>query len=168
MHRKPTGWLRPRVLADALRARFARARAGGMMALSVAVPCRAASAKGADPAAEVIVAVTEVRLGTNRSGRSRFWNQVWTVEKALPLQPGLVGCILRRDIFGTRAWTMTLWENEDSIHAFMQSAVHRKAMQDGLPGTLGTRFVRFRRLRSAGLPAWSEAMDQLARNGRGS
>lgn len=136
------------------------------MGFSMAMPYRAVGSPSMHAVAEVIVVITEVRLGGDGSQRSRFWNQVWTVEKSLPKQPGLVGYALRREIFGTTAWTMTLWKDEASIRAFMRSAVHRKAVTDGLPATIDTRFVRFRRLKDADPPDWAEAIDQLTRNGR--
>jgi heme-degrading monooxygenase HmoA len=167
MQRNATGWLNGPACKTGLHAVLVSMIAGGLMGFSMSMPYRTMRSAGADAVTDVIVVITEVRLGVDRSARLQFWDQVWTVEKALPKQPGLVGYSLRREIFGTTAWTMTLWENEDAIRAFMRSAVHRRAMQDGLPATIDTRFVRFRRPRSAGPPDWSEALDQLARSGRG-
>jgi heme-degrading monooxygenase HmoA len=162
-----TGWLSTPACKAGLRVFLVVILAGGLMGFSMSTPYRATSSPGADAISEVIVVVTEVRLGADRSARSKFWDQVWAVEKALPKQHGLVGYSLRREIFGTTAWTITLWENEDVIRAFMRSPVHRRALQGGLPATIDTRFVRFRRLRGEGPPDWSVALDQLARNGRG-
>jgi heme-degrading monooxygenase HmoA len=141
--------------------------AGPLTGFSMAMPYRVVASPGANAAAEVVVAVTEVRLGADKAARSRFWSQVWAVEKALPNQPGLVGYALRREVFGATAWTMTLWKDEESLRAFMRSEIHRNAVQDGLPATIDTRFVRFRRLGSAGPPEWAEAIERLAREGRG-
>jgi heme-degrading monooxygenase HmoA len=155
-----------KAISAAVRAIAVTVLTGGLMGFSMAMPYRAVSSPGTDSVAEVIVVITEVRLGGDRSQRSQFWNQVWTVEKSLPKQPGLVGYALRREIFGTTAWTMTLWKDEASIRAFVRSGVHRNAVMDGLPATFDTRFVRFRRLKDAGPPDWAEAIAQLTRNGR--
>jgi heme-degrading monooxygenase HmoA len=141
--------------------------AGALMGFSMGTSYRAVDTSRPKPDAEVIVVITEVRLGADSSARAEFWRQVWAVESALPKQPGLVGYALRREVFGTTAWTMTLWRDEDSIRAFIRSAIHSKAMQNGLPATINTRFVRFRRPWNVGPPGWVEAIDQLKRNGRG-
>jgi heme-degrading monooxygenase HmoA len=140
--------------------------AGLLMGFSVAMPYCVVDPSAANSDAEVVVVITEVRLGGDRSARSVFWSHVRHIEKALPGQPGLVGYALRREIFGTTAWTMTVWANEGAIAGFMRSAVHRKAVQDGLPAVMVSTFVRFRRPAKAGPPSWTEAIEHLRTSGR--
>jgi heme-degrading monooxygenase HmoA len=136
------------------------------MGFSMAMPYRVVDPSAASSDAEVIVVITEVRLGGDRSTRSVFWSHVRHIEKALPGQPGLVGYALRREIFGTTAWTMTVWASDGAIADFMRSAVHRNAVQDGLPAVVVSSFVRFRRPAKAGPPGWPEVIAQLRTNGR--
>jgi quinol monooxygenase YgiN len=140
--------------------------AGLLMGFSMAMPYRVVDPSAASSDAEVIVVITEVRLGGDRSARSRFWSHVRQIERALPNQPGLVGYALRREIFGMTAWTMTVWANNGAIADFMRSAVHRKAVEDGLPAVMLSSFVRFRRPAKAGPPGWTEAIEHLRTSGR--
>jgi quinol monooxygenase YgiN len=140
--------------------------AGLLMGFSMAMPYRVVDPGLANGEAEVVVVITEVRLGGDRSARSLFWSHVRHIEEALPAQPGLVGYALRREIFGTTAWTMTVWASDGAIADFMRSAVHRKAVQDGLPAVMVSTFVRFRRPAKAGPPGWTEAIEHLRTSGR--
>jgi heme-degrading monooxygenase HmoA len=140
--------------------------AGLLMGFSMAMPYRVVDPGVANGEGEVVVVITEVRLGGDRSARSVFWSHVRHIEKALPGQPGLVGYALRREIFGATAWTMTVWASDGAIGEFMRSAVHRKAVQDGLPAVMVSSFVRFRRPAKAGPPGWTEAIEHLRTSGR--
>lgn len=143
--------------------------AGLLSACAIATPYRTLGIAPPSPQPDrrdVVVAITEVTLGANAAARARFWDQVRAVERSLAQQDGLIGYALRREIFGNRAWTMTVWENEQAIAAFTRSSAHREAVAEGMQATADTRFARFRRPRQDGPPPWREALDHLAGTSR--
>ena len=113
-----------------------------------------------------IAVVTEFVMGSDRAARGRFWDQVWTVERSLKNQPGLVGYALRRELLGDRAWTLTVWKDEQSIRNFVRSAAHQTAIAQVGSTALRMRFARFAVPANAPPPGWDEALAQLEKNGR--
>ncbi len=127
--------------------------AGLLMGFSVAMPYCVVDPSAANSDAEVVVVITEVRLAATERAL-RVLEPCAAHRKGAARATGtLVGYALRREIFGTTAWTMTVWANEGAIAGFMRSNVHRKAVQDGLPAVMVSSFVRFRRPAKAGPPS---------------
>jgi hypothetical protein len=101
---------------------------------TVGMPFRAVEGMaGRGPCLPYVVAVTEATLLADNAARTRFWNGVWTVERALASQPGLVGYALQRQILGDKVWTMTVWNTEDDL---------RVLRQIGPPSPQCTRWLR--------------------------
>jgi hypothetical protein len=46
-------------------------------------------------------------------------------------QDGLVGYSVRKELFGSRVWTMSVWIDRASMERFVVSTAHRKAMASG-------------------------------------
>jgi heme-degrading monooxygenase HmoA len=112
-----------------------------------------------DPA--LLVAVTEATLGDDRDARARFWLGVRRVEAAMPAQDGLVGYALRREIFGSKVWTMTVWRTEADLDRFVKSDAHRTAVREGYAALVGMRSTRFSWDARRGAPAWQDALSML-------
>jgi heme-degrading monooxygenase HmoA len=134
---------------------------------TIATPFREASPAGPEAGGEVIVALTEATLGPDRAARTAFWDGVRAVEQSLPDQRGLVGYALRRELLGSRAWTMTVWESEEDLARFVRSQAHGAAIRTGAPALAGQRFASVTRPRAAGPMPWAEALDVLERKGQG-
>lgn len=134
---------------------------------TIATPFREAAPAGPDAGGEVIVALTEATLGPDRAARAAFWDGVRAVEQSLPDQRGLVGYSLRRELLGSRAWTMTVWDSEEDLERFVRSPAHGRAMRTGSRAIAGQRFATVTRPRAAGRMPWAEALDVLERRGQG-
>jgi heme-degrading monooxygenase HmoA len=82
---------------------------------------------GLAPGQKVVVALsaTEHRPGQRRE----FFRDTRQVLAELPAQPGLVGYSFRFEIFGRTAWTMTAWNDTESLNAFVRSPAHREAVR---------------------------------------
>ena len=107
----------------------------------------------------VVVALTTATLDSAR--RLAFDAHVSEVLRELPGHEGLIGFSARKELFGDRVWTMTVWRDEESLDRFVDSTVHRRAMSAGSPA-----MVSFRS-RSLEVPvdevplAWGRAIELL-------
>lgn len=134
----------------------------------VATPFRGpgVEAMARDGERPVLVALTMVELGPDRAARARFWDHVWRVTASLEDRPGFIGHSVRREVFGRRAWTMTVWRDEASLEAFVTGDEHRAAISEGYAAVTRTAFWR-RALPGAEVPlSWPAAEALLAGRGR--
>lgn len=90
----------------------------------------------------VVVAITEVEIKGSFSLRSIFWNRVSSVRSSLAENEGYLGGAIRRELFGNRAWTMTVWKDEISLDRFVESVEHERAMREGGPAVTKSKFYR--------------------------
>lgn len=111
----------------------------------------------------VVLVVSRVVLDPSR--REAFDRQTRQVIGQMASQPGLIGYSARRELFGSQAWTVSAWESEEARAAFMRSAVHRQAVEQGMDGVVSVELKRLTVPRSA-LPAdWPQALAWLAQPG---
>lgn len=115
----------------------------------------------------VVVSITHAMLVDDRELRQRFWDQVERVEASLQDRPGLLGFSKRVEILGDDAWTMTVWQDNESLQAFLTSDPHRSAMRDGMIGLRGARFARVELDRQDIPLSWDRALAYLETDGRG-
>ncbi len=140
----------------------------GLADCEVATPFDAAgpSASAVSENAIVIVAITEATLSDRNADRKVFWQNVERVEASLEGQSGFLGISRRLEVLGDRAWTMTAWEDEESLRAFVSGQVHQRAIDEANGGLADSRFVRFK-VPSNALPvSWDEALAKLESEGR--
>ena len=91
------------------------------------LPWRATTA--VDP--EGIYIVTMTRLPLRRHTRiPQVMRATWQIVRRLARSDGLVGYSLKADLIRKTFWTISAWESTDSLHAFVRSDVHIKAMTD--------------------------------------
>ena len=88
------------------------------------------------------VAITEAHHAAIGRDRSNFWHHTKAVAKQMDQHSGLVQYALRRELFGTRAWTLSVWKDEDSLNRFYWSRVHAQAMAVATDGLSGGKFAR--------------------------
>lgn len=113
---------------------------------------------------EVVVAITQASV--DPAQRRLFDTQLDRVVGLLPKQPGLVGWSLRKELFGTEAWTLTAWTDEAARAAFVADPVHAAAIRASAPAVTGTRFARVRVAAKEMPLGWERALAILAAEGR--
>ena len=106
----------------------------------------------------LLVGLTKAVLRDDGALRSTFWDYVFKVADSLPEQPGFVGYSLRREIFGKQAWTMTVWSDEASLIAFVESDLHQAAIRDALGALACVRFARLEIARAEVPISWERAL----------
>ncbi len=118
------------------------------------------------PETIVLVALTEVETKGSILEQITFWKRVSSVRSSLEDNKGYLGGCIRRQVFGNRAWTMTVWENEDSLEGFVYSREHERAMKEGAPAVEANRFYRIRKpWKHIPLP-WKDVEMLVRENGR--
>ncbi len=114
----------------------------------------------------VVVSLTLAVLNDDDTARDVFWHYVKTVDKALQKQPGFIGSTKRLQLFGDKAWTMTVWTDEASLKVFLASPAHRAAVKKGMPAIDDAKFLRLIRPADQVPLPWDEAISRLDREGR--
>ncbi|MBL8962482.1 MAG: antibiotic biosynthesis monooxygenase [Phycisphaeraceae bacterium] len=82
-----------------------------------------------DAGSQVLVVVT--RGDIKAASREKFANHLRDVIESMNQQSGLVGYSVRRELFGSRVWTMSVWVDRGSMTRFVRSTAHHKAMASG-------------------------------------
>ncbi|MEL6963929.1 MAG: antibiotic biosynthesis monooxygenase [Pseudomonadota bacterium] len=116
--------------------------------------------------APVVIAISKAVMRQDGVKRSEFWHHVSTVRDSLDDQPGFIGHSIRRELFGTAAWTMTVWTDEASLDNFVASDVHQTAIREAFDALETTRFVRFVAIAGDIPIAWDRALVVLEDEGR--
>ena len=114
----------------------------------------------------LIASVTYARIKDDGVSRRTFFANADAVEAALPQQPGFVGFSKRADLLGNEAWTLTVWRDRESLLAFVNGAVHRRAVQAAWDSFDDARFARLT-IAAADMPlGWDRALAALESDGR--
>jgi len=113
----------------------------------------------------VVISLTQATLKPGTAGRRLFWEHTNRIHAGLEAQPGLVGYAIRRTLDGSQAWTMTVWQDEAALCAFMGSDAHRTAIRTAMAGIESAVFARKTLPRSAIPVDWDTALAILERDG---
>ena len=114
---------------------------------------------------QVLVGLTYVKVGDDRDKNAIFWDHVDRVHKSMEQHDGLIGHVVRRQIFGKKGWTMSVWKDEASLNRFVRSDVHQEAIQSGMPALVETRFARLVVHKDEIPISWSKAEKALEAQG---
>ncbi|MFC3148621.1 antibiotic biosynthesis monooxygenase [Piscinibacterium candidicorallinum] len=109
--------------------------------------------------APVVLVLTHATLDPKR--RESFDVHTRRVLAEMTRQPGLLGYSARREIFGTQAWTLTIWASEADLARFMNSPVHREAVRKGMEGLVAMESKRLLLKRDALPTSWDQALALL-------
>jgi heme-degrading monooxygenase HmoA len=113
-----------------------------------------------EPERMLVVAITQ---GDIASGGGRGFSEALRgVLDGMDTHDGLVGYSVRRQVFGSRVWTMSVWTDYGSLGRFVASPAHRSAVRNG--GVPREAVISaYREVPAGKLPlSWSEAKSILA------
>jgi hypothetical protein len=94
-----------------------------------------------------------------------FLLAVQRVRSQLSRSPGLVGYSLRARPLHRDYWTLSVWESERALLAFVKTQPHSGLMSSLRKRMGATRFVRWRLGGVDSLPTWDDAMRRAAAEG---
>jgi heme-degrading monooxygenase HmoA len=113
-----------------------------------------------------VIALSYVRTGDDSAKNIVFWDYVMEVNDNLPKQKGYLGHSIRRVVLGKEGWTMTVWENEQSLNEFVRGDLHQRAIDKSLNAVAKARFARATVKRSEVPISWEKAEQLLVTQGR--
>lgn len=106
-----------------------------------------------------VAVVTEAVVSAD--GHDLFDRHVNQIEEDLADRPGLVGVSLRGEVFGDTRWTLSVWEGEAALGAFLGGQAHGAAMGAAHRSTDRVRSARWTVGRSQVPPEWDAALARL-------
>jgi hypothetical protein len=122
------------------------------------LPWRATTA--IDPDGSYVVTMT--RLPLRRHTRiPAVMRATWKIVRQLARSDGLVGYSLKADLIRKTFWTVSAWESTASLHGFVRSDVHVRAMTDVGPHMAEPRFETTLMPGTDLPPSWSRIRDHL-------
>jgi heme-degrading monooxygenase HmoA len=86
------------------------------------------------------VSITHAVVDPARRGDFDRWTR--RVNDGLDDQPGLLAHAIRKELFGDKVWTFTVWASAADRDRFVQSTTHRRAMDEASTGIAAMRSVR--------------------------
>jgi hypothetical protein len=89
-----------------------------------------------------------------------FLRQTNAIRKQLNASPGLIGYSLRAQLLGKKAWTLSVWQDENALSEFVGRSPHADTMKNVSLGKQ-RKFVRWKLMGSQVPPKWDEALKQL-------
>ena len=122
--------------------------------------------KSLPPDSTVMVGITHVTVGDDRKKNKVFWDNTFTVVESLPKHEGYLGHKIRKILLGKQGWTMTVWQDENSLNRFVRGSTHASAIGTGLPAVTEARFVRLSVKRSELPLSWEQAETLMDTQGR--
>lgn len=106
------------------------------------------------------VAATYARSA--RGQNAPFQDHVGAIDAEIAEADGLVGYALRGEIGGRDNWTMSIWESEEELYAFVASPAHLAAMGEADLLLEDSAFTHWTEADGSALPpTWEEALDRL-------
>ena len=90
------------------------------------------------PDATYVVTITQLPLRSHRR-IPRIMRATWRIVRQLSRSDGLVGYALKADLIHKTFWTMSAWNDDAALAAFVRSDVHRAAMTALQPHMDGAR-----------------------------
>jgi quinol monooxygenase YgiN len=89
-----------------------------------------------------------------------FLMQTRRIMTQLEQTRGLIGYSLLARPLRKHFWTLSVWEDEAALRAFVEAGAHAITMRSMAPHMGATRFIRWK-IRGAGIPPkWADALDR--------
>lgn len=92
----------------------------------------------------------------------RFFRAVSAVRKQLATADGLIGYTLRAKPLARDYWTLSVWEDDTALRAFMRTSPHVHVMSSLKPFMGPTKFVTWTVAAADGRPSMAAALERLA------
>lgn len=125
---------------------------------AVRPPTRIVRRAGAPLAPDAIVHLSVTHAVLHKSRRGLFDAYARTLYRDMAAQPGIVAYAIRRELFGTHVWTLTVWDSVDALEGFFRSPAHREAMVRCAPAIERVRSARHALARREVPPSWAQAL----------
>ena len=92
----------------------------------------------------------------------RFFRYTQAIRGQLQRTEGAVGYSLRAKVLRRDFWTLSVWESEEALRAFVPADPHGGVMRSLVPQMGPTKFVRWKAHGSQVPPSWEEADRRLS------
>lgn len=112
----------------------------GACAVGTPVDTRKLRAAAEPASTRYEVSITHAVVDPARRGDFDRWTR--RVNAGLDAQPGLLAHAIRKELFGDKVWTFTVWASAADRDRFVQSTTHRRAMDEASTGIAAMRSVR--------------------------
>lgn len=110
-----------------------------------------------DPGRQYVALLTALGLQRARDVPLLFWH-TWRIWGQLRKSRGLVGYSLRAELLSQRFWTLSAWEDELTLQAFVRTLPHVRIMKVMAPRTRANSFLRWTILGADLPPRWDDAL----------
>jgi nitrite reductase/ring-hydroxylating ferredoxin subunit len=91
----------------------------------------------------------------------KFFRFVFAIQRQLAESEGLIGYSLDAHPLAKEFWTLSVWEDKDSLWRFVHRLPHSRAMKDLLPHMRETGFFHFEVNGSSVPPDWQETKRRM-------
>ena len=91
----------------------------------------------------------------------KFMRHTFQIQRQLAASEGLIGYSLDANVPRWEFWTLSVWEDEESLRRFLQRRPHSRVMTGLLPNGGQTEFLRFRVDGTSIPPSWEEARRRM-------
>jgi heme-degrading monooxygenase HmoA len=122
-----------------------------------------------EPRDTYIAATTDLILGDAPGAQAAFDTHVAAMKEAIVDQPGFVGMSLGTVIFGNSQRTLTVWESEEAMLAWVVSDTHAAAMEafaaDGMADP-ASKVAQWTLTADEMPPTWAQAREHIEAGGR--
>ena len=117
------------------------------------------SLRPAEPEREYMALLTYLPLKKYRT-IPRFLGYARRVEAQLSETEGIVGYSVRAKFMRRDFWTLSVWESEDALQAFVHQGFHSGLMTVLMPDMGATNFVRWKVKGRDCPPSWDDALQR--------
>ena len=91
----------------------------------------------------------------------KFMRYTYQIRRQLADSEGLIGYSLDANVPGRKFWTLSVWEDEESLMRFVGRNPHSRVMTDLLPHMGQTEFIHWKISGSSIPPDWEEAKRRM-------
>jgi hypothetical protein len=113
------------------------------------------------PGLEYLVMASHLPLNRVTS-TVRFFRGVSAIRKQLAVTDGLIGYTLRAKPLAREYWTLSVWQDETALGAFMRTPPHAGLMTSLRPLLGPTKFTTWKISAADGHPSLTDALQRLA------